>query len=201
MFRTLFLTNLFVLALQAGVLHDAAFEGNLDAMKRHLASGHPVDEPNGAGLSALHVAIKLSDTKMATYLLECGADINHQDHNGNTPLILAVKKFSPQGQGRSPSDQQRRGERIRFRGGERIFPDRPADQTLYVGGTMEVKVNGEMRQIAQNTTLLELIRSLGLETKVMAAAVNMQIVKQDVWETAVLHEGDAVELLDFVGGG
>jgi len=66
---------------------------------------------------------------------------------------------------------------------------------------MEVKVNGEMRQVAQNTTLLELIRSLGLESKVMAAAVNMQIVKQDAWSSAVLQEGDAVELLDFVGGG
>ncbi len=66
---------------------------------------------------------------------------------------------------------------------------------------MQIKVNGEMRQMAENTTLLELIRSLGLESKVMAAAVNMQIVKQDAWGSAVLHEGDAVELLDFVGGG
>jgi sulfur carrier protein len=66
---------------------------------------------------------------------------------------------------------------------------------------MQVKVNGEMREMAENTTLMELIRSLGLETKVMAAAVNMQIVKQDAWESAELHEGDAVELLDFVGGG
>lgn len=66
---------------------------------------------------------------------------------------------------------------------------------------MQVKVNGEMREMAEGTTLLELIRSLGLETKVMAAAVNMQIVKQDAWESAPLHEGDTVELLDFVGGG
>lgn len=66
---------------------------------------------------------------------------------------------------------------------------------------MEIKVNGEIRQMADGTTLLELIRSLGLENKVMAAAVNMQIVKQDGWGSAVLHDGDAVELLDFVGGG
>lgn len=66
---------------------------------------------------------------------------------------------------------------------------------------MQIKVNGEIRSIPENTTLLELIRSLGLETKVMAAAVNMQIVKQDSWSNAALHEGDTVELLDFVGGG
>lgn len=66
---------------------------------------------------------------------------------------------------------------------------------------MQVKVNGEMREMAEGTTLQELIRSLGLEAKVMAAAVNMQIVKQDAWGNAVLNEGDTVELLDFVGGG
>jgi len=66
---------------------------------------------------------------------------------------------------------------------------------------MQVKVNGEMREMAVGTTLHELIRSLGLEARVMAAALNMQIVKQDAWGSAVLHEGDAVELLDFVGGG
>lgn len=66
---------------------------------------------------------------------------------------------------------------------------------------MQIKVNGEMRELAEGATLQELIRSLGLESKVMAAAVNMQIVKQDAWNSAVLHEGDTVELLDFVGGG
>ncbi len=66
---------------------------------------------------------------------------------------------------------------------------------------MHIKVNGETREFSENTTLLELIRSLGIEAKVMAAAVNMQIVKQDGWNSAVLHEGDTVELLDFVGGG
>ncbi len=66
---------------------------------------------------------------------------------------------------------------------------------------MNIKVNGEIREITEGATLLELIRSLGLESKVMAAALNMQIVKQDGWGNAVLNEGDVVELLDFVGGG
>ena len=35
----------------------------------------------------------------------------------------------------------------------------------------------------------------------MAAAVNMEIVKQDAWNQAVLNDGDTIELLDFVGGG
>lgn len=66
---------------------------------------------------------------------------------------------------------------------------------------MEVKVNGEMRNFEDGATLYDLIQSLGLGAKVMAAAVNMEIVKQDAWDKAVLNDGDTVELLDFVGGG
>lgn len=66
---------------------------------------------------------------------------------------------------------------------------------------MQVKVNGELRVIKEGSTLHALIYSLGLEAKVMAAAVNMEIVKQDAWDKAVLKEADVIELLDFVGGG
>ncbi len=66
---------------------------------------------------------------------------------------------------------------------------------------MTVKVNGESVTCKENDTLLDLIKSLKLEGKVMAAAVNMNIVKQDSWHLHVMQENDVVELLDFVGGG
>jgi sulfur carrier protein len=66
---------------------------------------------------------------------------------------------------------------------------------------MEIKVNGETREMAEGSSMLDLIRSLGLEERVMASALNMEIVKQDAWESTVLKEGDTIELLDFVGGG
>lgn len=66
---------------------------------------------------------------------------------------------------------------------------------------MQIKVNGEMREIPQDSSMLDLIRSLGLEERVMASALNMEIVKQDAWSQALLKEGDTIELLDFVGGG
>lgn len=66
---------------------------------------------------------------------------------------------------------------------------------------MQIKVNGEMREIEEGSSMLDLIRSLGLEERVMASALNMEIVKQDAWGDAVLKEGDTIELLDFVGGG
>ena len=66
---------------------------------------------------------------------------------------------------------------------------------------MFVKVNGESREMKDGATLYDVIHKLGLEERVMAAAVNMQIVKQDSWKSAVLDDGDVIELLDFVGGG
>jgi len=66
---------------------------------------------------------------------------------------------------------------------------------------MKIIVNGETREFNEKTTLQEILKALALEGKVMAAAVNMNIVKQDSWETYIVHDGDKLELLDFVGGG
>ena len=66
---------------------------------------------------------------------------------------------------------------------------------------MTVIVNGNERTTEEGATLLSLLKQLELEGKVMAAAVNMEIVKQDQWDVHALVEGDKLELLDFVGGG
>jgi sulfur carrier protein len=50
-------------------------------------------------------------------------------------------------------------------------------------------------------TIQELLEEIGIEDKVMAAAVNMNVVKKDNWATFLLSENDRVEFLQFVGGG
>lgn len=66
---------------------------------------------------------------------------------------------------------------------------------------MTIIVNGEIREFSQNSTIQNVLAQLSLEGKVMAAAVNMQIVKESEWQTYKLNDGDKLELLDFVGGG
>jgi len=66
---------------------------------------------------------------------------------------------------------------------------------------MNIIINGEVKTFQENTTLMQVLKELSLEGKVMAAAVNMEIVKQDSWNNCVLVDGDKLELLDFVGGG
>lgn len=66
---------------------------------------------------------------------------------------------------------------------------------------MRVIINGIAKDFQNEIDLLTLISELGLEDKVMAAAVNMEIVKQENWNIYKLHDEDKIELLDFVGGG
>ena len=66
---------------------------------------------------------------------------------------------------------------------------------------MKLKVNGEIKELEDNITITQLIESLGIEIKVMAGAVNMEIIKKDNWDSYILKDGDKVEFLDFVGGG
>lgn len=66
---------------------------------------------------------------------------------------------------------------------------------------MKVIVNGQEKEFQDGLKIAELLSELSLEGKVMAAAVNMNIVKQDSWNEYVLSDGDKLELLDFVGGG
>ena len=66
---------------------------------------------------------------------------------------------------------------------------------------MNIIINGQTKEVKVNITLESLLNELSLNGKVMAAAVNMDIVKQDNWNSYQLNEGDKIELLDFVGGG
>ncbi len=66
---------------------------------------------------------------------------------------------------------------------------------------MKLIINGETQEFDEGTSLQSVISSLQIEDKVMAAAVNMQIVKKDDWSNFRLNDSDKLELLQFVGGG
>ena len=66
---------------------------------------------------------------------------------------------------------------------------------------MRLIVNGEEKNFENNSSLKEIIVNLQIEDKVMAAAVNMDVVKKDDWDNFIPKENDKIELLQFVGGG
>ena len=66
---------------------------------------------------------------------------------------------------------------------------------------MKLIINGETKDIEDNSSLQKIIRDLEIEDKVMAAAINMDIVKKEDWSSFTPKDGDKLELLQFVGGG
>ncbi|BBG65564.1 hypothetical protein NNO_0861 [Hydrogenimonas sp.] len=66
---------------------------------------------------------------------------------------------------------------------------------------MRVTVNGEVKEFREGATLQQIMEKLGIAEKVMAAAVNMDVVKKERWGSFSPKDGDRVELLHFVGGG
>jgi len=66
---------------------------------------------------------------------------------------------------------------------------------------MNIIVNGKELNFTSEITIKELLKNLQIEDKVMAVAVNMEIIKKDNWENHKIKEADKIELLHFVGGG
>ncbi len=66
---------------------------------------------------------------------------------------------------------------------------------------MTLIINGETKEFDDSATLQDIITNLQIENKVMAAAVNMNIVKKDEWSNFIPQNDDKLELLQFVDGG
>ena len=66
---------------------------------------------------------------------------------------------------------------------------------------MNLIINGEEKVFSANMCIKEIMQDLKIEDKVMACAVNMDIVKKEDWNTYIPKDEDKIELLQFVGGG
>jgi thiamine biosynthesis protein ThiS len=66
---------------------------------------------------------------------------------------------------------------------------------------LRVQVNGEIQDVADQSTLSDLVRELSLAPARIAVELNGTIVRRDQWAETVLTEGDRLEIVHFVGGG
>lgn len=64
-----------------------------------------------------------------------------------------------------------------------------------------VTLNGEPRPVAAGTTVAELVAQVSGTGGKVAVEINREIVPRSTHGERVLAEGDAVELVTFVGGG
>ena len=66
---------------------------------------------------------------------------------------------------------------------------------------MDVVINGETKQIGAGVTLLELLKELELDPRAVVVEHNRRIVRRAGLGDITVAEGDAIELVHFVGGG
>ena len=66
---------------------------------------------------------------------------------------------------------------------------------------MRLLVNGEEREVPDAISVERLLEVLAIKAARVAVEVNTQVVKKADYAGCVLHPGDAVEIVAFVGGG
>jgi len=63
-----------------------------------------------------------------------------------------------------------------------------------------IKVNGQDREIADGTTVSQLVEQHNLTPQKVAVELNRRLIRTEKYDT-VLKSGDEVEIVTFVGGG
>jgi thiamine biosynthesis protein ThiS len=66
---------------------------------------------------------------------------------------------------------------------------------------LTIRVNGEPLEIAGPRTLAALLAELNIEPRRVAVEHNLTIVKRANYDSVIVREGDAIEIVNFVGGG
>ena len=66
---------------------------------------------------------------------------------------------------------------------------------------MNIQVNGEPRQVDNETTVAQLLDVLELDNRQLAVECNLELVPRGAHASRVLAEGDRLEIATLVGGG
>lgn len=69
---------------------------------------------------------------------------------------------------------------------------------------MKLRINGEEQDFPGSATpfsVSALVEHLGMKADRVAVELNRNIVPRDRWSETILHDGDRLEVVHFVGGG
>ncbi|PAV48393.1 sulfur carrier protein ThiS [Pseudomonas sp. HAR-UPW-AIA-41] len=66
---------------------------------------------------------------------------------------------------------------------------------------MQIQLNGEPRELAPATSVLQLLEQLDLVGRRVAVELNLDIVPRSAHATTILQPGDRVEVVHAIGGG
>ena len=67
--------------------------------------------------------------------------------------------------------------------------------------TVNVVINGDDRAVPDGQSITDLLGDLGLHPRLIVVEHNREILDREMFSKTALREGDALELVHFVGGG
>ncbi len=66
---------------------------------------------------------------------------------------------------------------------------------------MHITINGEQKAVAGSVDIIRLLNDLGIDPTKVAVERNLEIVPKSEFGTTIVQEGDAFEIVHFIGGG
>jgi thiamine biosynthesis protein ThiS len=66
---------------------------------------------------------------------------------------------------------------------------------------VDVVINGEPKRVTPGSSLLDVLGQLQLDPRAVVVEHNRRIVRRPALDDVKVNEGDAIELVHFVGGG
>jgi sulfur carrier protein len=66
---------------------------------------------------------------------------------------------------------------------------------------MTIKLNGDPHELPQPLSVSALLAALAIDARRVAVEHNLAVVKKAEYDTAIVKDGDEVEIVNFVGGG
>jgi thiazole synthase len=66
---------------------------------------------------------------------------------------------------------------------------------------ISVAVNGEQRSVPPGTSIAAMLEAIGLDPRKVAVERNLEVVPRSTLGDVRVNEGDAFEIVHFVGGG
>ena len=67
--------------------------------------------------------------------------------------------------------------------------------------TLSITINGEQRRVAAGSTIAALVAEIGLDPARVGIERNLEIVPRSTLAEVAVMDGDAFEIVHFVGGG
>jgi thiamine biosynthesis protein ThiS len=64
-----------------------------------------------------------------------------------------------------------------------------------------ILLNGDRFELEHPITVAELLNQLAIDARCVAVEHNLSVIKRQAFDDTVVHDGDEVEIVNFVGGG